>query len=73
MHFIFGETSAKTGEGVNDIFLKSIEEIEKNIEGNYYDFNSEECGIKKRSINNVKNIDLKSEGSSKKRKGCYSC
>ena len=37
---IFMETSAKTGEGVNEIFKKSAEEIEKKMAENYYDLNS---------------------------------
>jgi small GTP-binding protein len=44
---IFGETSAKSGEGIDEIFKKSIEEIEKKIQQNYYDLNSLTCGIKK--------------------------
>ena len=44
---IFMETSAKTGEGVNEIFKKSAEEIEKKMADNYYDLNSETCGIKR--------------------------
>ena len=72
---IFGETSAKTGDGINDIFLKSVKEIAKNIKENYYDLDSELSGIKKgnikrNSINNEKNIDLKSGGKSKKGKKC---
>ena len=44
---IFMETSAKSGEGVDEIFKKSAEEIEKKMAQNYYDLNSETCGIKK--------------------------
>ena len=74
--FLFGETSAKTGDGINDIFLKSIKEIIKKIkENNYYDLNSELCGIKKgntktNNINNENNIDLKRGGKNKKGKTC---
>ena len=34
---IFGETSAKSGDGIDDIFLKSAKEIIKNMNENYYD------------------------------------
>ena len=69
---IFEETSAKTGQGIEEIFLKSAKEIAKKMEENYYDLNSEICGIKRGSIraknnnnnnnsgnSNNKNIDLK--------------
>ena len=62
---IFGETSAKTGVGIEEIFYKSIKEIIKNMNENYYDLSSETCGIKKgnskrNSSKNLKtgNIDL---------------
>ena len=52
---IFAETSAKTGDGIEDIFLKSAKEIAKHIdEGNYYDLTSEICGIKKGNARKTK-------------------
>ena len=51
---IFMETSAKTGEGINEIFEQSIKEIEKKMEENFYDLNSEICGIKKGRTKNIK-------------------
>ena len=42
---IFMETSAKTGENVNEIFKQSGQEIAKKIESNFYNLNSENCGI----------------------------
>ena len=44
---IFGETSAKTGDGIEDIFMKSAREIIRKMNENYYDLTSETCGIKK--------------------------
>ena len=64
---IFMETSAKTGEGVNDIFEKTAQEIIKKMEENYYDLNSEKCGILKGKINN---INLNNENKNKDKKGC---
>ena len=42
----FYETSAKTGENVNDIFYDSADEIAKKIDQNYYDLENDTCGIK---------------------------
>ena len=82
---IFEETSAKTGQGIEEIFLKSAKEIAKKMEENYYDLNSEICGIKRGSIraknnnnnnnsgnSNNKNIDLKnnSQDTGNKNKKC---
>ena len=72
---IFGETSAKTGDGIEDIFLKSVQQIVKNINDKYYDLNSETCGIKKGNVrkNSTKkakqNDNNKIELNSEKSKG----
>jgi len=42
----FYETSAKTGENVNDIFYDSVDEIAKRLDQNYYDIENEPCGIR---------------------------
>ena len=79
---IFGETSAKSGVGIEEIFLKSVQEIVKNMGKDYYDLSSETCGIKKgnrrnssrgrsSSKDNSKNIDLNS-GNTPQKKGCCS-
>ena len=44
---IFMETSAKTGEGVEEIFKKTVQEISRKIEDNYFNLDSENCGISK--------------------------
>ena len=41
----FYETSAKTGENVNEIFYDSVDEIAKRLDQNYYDLENEPCGI----------------------------
>ena len=80
---IFGETSAKSGVGIEEIFTKSVQEIVKNMGKDYYDMTSETCGIKKgnrrnnsrnrRSSkdNSNNNIDLKG-GNTQQKKGCCS-
>ena len=42
---MFFETSAKNGFNVQEVFLKSANEILKKIGENYYDLNNEACGI----------------------------
>ncbi len=44
---IFMETSAKTGEGVEEIFKKTVQEISNKIGDNYFNLDSENCGISK--------------------------
>ena len=78
---IFMETSAKSGEGVDEIFKKSAEEIEKKMAQNYYDLNSETCGIKKGNIEKMNRSNSKGKTNNnevklgkgegdKERKGC---
>lgn len=69
---LFAETSAKTGEGVDDIFRKSAKEIEQRINDNFYDLSSESCGIKKGNYldNKSNEIALKSNNKSEK-KCCF--
>ena len=76
---IFTETSAKSGEGVEEIFKKSAEEIENKIKQNYYDLNSETSGIKignnekfnkNRSKGKTNNDEVKLGQGSKEKRGC---
>ena len=70
----FYETSAKTGENVNEVFFKSAEEIVEKINKGFYDLDDENCGIKlgpsetKKNINKVE--DLKKNQEIKKQKKC---
>ena len=67
---IFEETSAKTGQGIEEIFMKSAKEISKQMEKGVYDLKSETCGIKVGSIrpknnnssNDNSNIDKNNNG-----------
>lgn len=45
--FDFYETSAKTGQNINEIFLNPAKEIDKRIFQGYYNFDDKECVIKK--------------------------
>ena len=78
---IFMETSAKTGENVNEIFKKSAQEIAKKIESNFYNLNSENCGIVKGDNednemfggkSNITNDEMliKRKSNTKGKKGC---
>ena len=70
----FYETSAKTGENVNEVFFTSAEEIVEKINKGFYDLDDENCGIKlgpsetKKNINKVE--DLKKNQEIKKQKKC---
>ena len=68
---IFMETSAKTGEGIKEIFEQSIREIEKKMEENYYDLKSESCGIKKGRSKNI-NLNKDKKDKNQEKKGCCS-
>ena len=52
----FYETSAKTGENVEELFYNSAEEIAKKISQGYYDLENEACGIKQGINKNKGNI-----------------
>ena len=81
---LFEETSALTGENVEEIFIKSAESIIRKIDENNYDLNSENCGIvlgEKEQMkefnyknNQNKNIELevKKNLDDKSKKGCCS-
>ena len=70
---LFAETSAKTGEGVQEVFRKSVEDIAKKMSENFYDLNSEICGIKKGNNNNGEkdnSIDLENKKNKEEKKCC---
>jgi len=63
----FIETSAKTGENVENVFFNCTIEIAKKIKNNEYDLSDDSCGIKVGEIINSKNIF---NNKKKKRKCC---
>ena len=46
-NMIFLETSAKTGNNIDNIFQRSVKQIDQNIIDNKYDLDNENCGIRK--------------------------
>ena len=71
---LFLETSAKTGQNINEVFLNSCKEISKKIESGFYDLNRDTCGIKV-GFNNQESIILDSniiKQKEKKRSMCCS-
>ena len=62
---IFQETSAKTGEFVDDIFIKSAKSIARNIDENHYNLDSEICGILKGEKERIKEFNNKNNAKKK--------
>ena len=71
---MFFETSAKTGTNVDEIFLRSAETIAKKIDENYYDLESESCGIKagikKKQEISIDNANNMNNGNKKNNECC---
>ena len=57
----FFETSAKTGKNIDEVFIKTTNEIAKKIGSGFYDLNNENCGIKQGF--SIETINLNSNNS----------
>ena len=69
----FYETSAKTGENVEELFYNSAEEIAKKISQGYYDLENEACGIKQginKNKGNIQQIHSEINNNGKRKKCC---
>ena len=68
-NMIFLETSAKTGNIIDNIFERSVKQIDQNILDNKYDLDNENCGIRKglRTESFVLSVEKSKE---KKKKKC---
>ncbi len=67
----FYETSAKTGENIQEIFADSVNDIATKLDEGYYDLEKQDCGIKQGIIDRNISIErINSEISSKHKKKC---
>ena len=67
---LFIETSAKTGQNIENLFVKSVEVINEKIKEGYYDLKNGNCGIKKGNEEGiVNNIVLNKENSTNNKGG----
>ena len=70
---LFYETSAKTGDNVESIFVDSANEIARKIDQGYYDLDNEACGIKlgiNRQNNKLQPIHSEINNNDKKKSCC---
>ena len=67
-NMIFLETSAKTGNNIDNIFERSVKQIDQNILDNKYDLDNENCGIRKglRTESFVLSVEKSKEKKNKK-------
>ena len=69
-NMIFLETSAKTGNNINSIFDKTVNQIDKNIIDNIYDLSNENCGIRQGIREGSFVLSVEQTKKKKKRKCC---
>ena len=69
---LFYETSAKTGKNINEIFNKSVESIAEKIRQDYYDLESDSCGVKL-GMNMSKSLSIDSDTFEVDKNSSYCC
>ena len=67
---LFFETSAKTGQNIEEIFVKSSNEIAKRISENFYDLSNDGCGIKQGFTNETIVLNASNSGNENNRGYC---
>ena len=67
---LFFETSAKTGQNVEEVFKQSATSIAKKIKENYYDLENDSCGIKKGDEENSVVLGGSKDDQKEKKGGC---
>ncbi len=66
----FFETSAKTGINIDEVFIKTTNEIAKKIDSGFYDINNDNCGIKEGFSTEIINLGSNNNSDDKNQISC---